>query len=111
MDPQDPEPFVFELCDAGTRSGAVLTFRQNLTAFGIAAGEVVAVQRSRVLTGQVIDPRDVNEFVNPDYDFFPFYLFDNIGSAAEIVDLLLAAGVIPEFDKLIRDSAGLHILN
>lgn len=99
-----------ELVDAGSVAGAVLTFRQNLNVHGLATGEVILVKRSRVLSGYLSDMTDDNEFDDPDYAFYPFYLYDGLGSAADIMDLLLAAGVLPGFEKLVRDSAGLHIL-
>lgn len=40
---------------------------------------------------------------------YNFYLFDNVGYIADFVDVLTAAGVIPEHYRLTRDAAGLHI--
>lgn len=40
---------------------------------------------------------------------YAYYLYDNVGYTRDIVELLTVAGVIPEFFRLTRDAAGLHI--
>lgn len=101
---------VGELVGAGTVAGNTLTFRQDLADHGLATNERVLVRRSRLLTGQVLEPEAENVFENPDYTYYPFYLYDALGSAGEIMKMLTVAGVIPVFDKLVRDDAGLHVL-
>lgn len=102
-----------ELTDAGSIAGAVLTFRQDLADHGIASGEVVAVERSLVLSAQVIAPGESNDIFSsppPEYTYYPFYLFDGFGYARTVLDFLTAAGVIPDFDHFFRDDAGPHII-
>lgn len=102
-----------ELVDAGSIAGANMTFRQDLADHGIASGEVIAVERSLVLSAQVISPNDANDIFGsppPDFDYYPFYLFDGFGFARTVVDFLTAAGVIPDFDRFFRDATGPHII-
>lgn len=41
---------------------------------------------------------------------YPFYLYDSIGPVRDIIDILTAGGVIPVYNQLYRDDAGLHLL-
>lgn len=43
-------------------------------------------------------------------NFYPFYLYDAVGQVRDIIDILTAGGVLPIYNKLVRDDAGLHIL-
>ena len=105
----DAGPVVYEIVDTGTDGGAgALTLR---SASPFPTGTVMAAARTQTLTGQLRDKQDVNaQTTPPAYDSYPFYLFDNMGFARRVVDMLTAAGVIPGFETFNVDDAGPHIL-
>jgi len=83
--------------DAGTLSGAQLTFRQSLWAKGL----TLEIAVSDVLTGQLLTDIDVgNLVIDPGppvlYEWYPFYLADPVGAIAAYIDTITVAGVIPE---------------
>lgn len=110
----DAGPVTAELADAGSSAAAVLTFRQDLSAFGLAIGDVLNVHRSTVLSAQALDELDSVDFVAagtpPTYSRYAFWLYDPFGWLRTLIDSLTAAGYIPDFDRLYADAAGNHIL-
>lgn len=112
---QDFGPVHFELVDTGSEAAGVLTFRESLTTeFGLATGELVAVSRTTVLSAQAEDALTTISETSPGpprvLSHHAFWLFDDWGYARRVLDALTVAGVIPDFDSLFRDDAGLHIL-
>lgn len=114
--PTDAGPVEFELVDAGSESAGVLTFREDLgTEFGMSSGELVAIGRTTVLSAQALDePATVTE-ISPGpprvLTRHAFWLFDDVGFARRVIDKLTVAGVISDFDSLVRDDAGPHLID
>jgi hypothetical protein len=102
----DAGPVPYALVDAGTQAGAALTMRQN---FPFGTGTVVAIQRTSVLSAQVLDDKDENIQVTPERDFHPFYLADRWGFVRDVIKRLTDAGILPDYDHLSRDAAGPHV--
>jgi hypothetical protein len=67
---------------------------------------------------EVVQGPNNERFADDSYLMWPFYLFDHFGIVRDLVDLVTAAGVIPDFDHLQRDVEnypgdeveGLHII-
>lgn len=90
--------FGWELVDASSVAGSVLTLRDSLPA----ANTDVAVNYTAVLSAQIVR----NEFVRNDGSlgsapnvFYPFYLFDVDRATRQLLDEVTAAGVIPAFER------------
>jgi hypothetical protein len=104
----DVGPVPYEIVDAGTVAGAVLTLRQALP---YSAPFVVSASYSTVLSAQLLDGGDSNVEAPPGtFTFHPFYLADDFGFIRDVLKLCTVAGVIPDFDHLFRDDAGPHLL-
>jgi hypothetical protein len=85
----------WELIDVGTEASKVLTLREALPA----TNTDVDVIYTTVLSGQVL----LNEFVqnlltSPDL-YWPLYLWDIDSVTRTLMDLITAAGVIPEYER------------
>lgn len=107
--PVDAGPVPYEIVDTSTVAGANVTLRQ---AVPFAGGflPVLETDYSSVLTGQLHDTDDANALVSPGvYHLYPFYLYDNWGWLRDLIDVITAAGVIPDFDSMTRDAAGIHL--
>lgn len=83
--------------DSSSFSGTTLTLRQALWDNGL----VMEISYSDVLTGQLLKDTDVsNALISagppPLYEYYPFYLSDQVGSIQDYIDTITAAGVIPE---------------
>lgn len=86
----------WELADAGSVAGAVLTLRAN-PPLDIPVGYEVILETvySEVLSGQLLAGHEVDN--DPAGAFFPFYLPPNpLGPFRSFIDNLTVAGVIPE---------------
>lgn len=100
----------YELVDVGEDASGLLTLR-DATPFD--AGTVMAVYASKVLSAYLHIETEPNEYIGPgqeNYREFPFYLFDGIGYVRRVFQMVKAAGVIPDFDHLVEDTSGRHIL-
>lgn len=99
----------YEIVDASTDTAGTLTLRQ---AMPFAAGTVVSVYASKVLSAYLFHEREFNELTPPDtYKMYPFYFWDAFGYVKTIMEIVKAAGIHLDFINLFRDEAGLHILN
>lgn len=75
-------------------------------------GTLMRVYYSRVLSAYLHDNQDRNTLVSTGpntYTLYPAYLYDAFGYARDILDLMTAAGVIPDFDLYYEDASGPHI--
>jgi hypothetical protein len=101
-----------EIVDAGTVAGATLTLRNNLPITPVGEYPIMAAARSLVLSAQLLDEKESNTLLSlpSNYSHYPFYLADNFGFVRTVVDLVTAAGVIPDFDRLFRDASGPHLI-
>lgn len=101
----------YELIDAGTDAGGNLTLRAALP---FDAGTVMAIHASKVLSAYLYHEKDLNvvSSVGPPaaYKAHPFYLYDGFGYIRQVLDTVRAAGIFPDFDRLIVDNAGEHIV-
>lgn len=98
----------YELVDAGTDAAGTLTLRE---AAPFPVGTVMDVHVSTVLSAYVYEERQENELTPPStYSMHPFYLYDGFGFVRGVLDILTVAGVIPDFDNLVVDASGYHIL-
>jgi hypothetical protein len=98
-----------EVADAGSESGGVVTLPAALP---FPSDTLMEVYYSKVESGYLFDPTVRNALVSLsplEYEIYPAYLYDDIGFARTVVDILTAAGVIPDFSRFFRDSAGPHI--
>lgn len=83
----------WELVDAGSLAGAVLTLREALP---VAAADV-SVRYTAVLSGQILRNEFVsNSGVAPTL-YYPYYLLDVNEGVQELLENVTAAGVIPKF--------------
>jgi hypothetical protein len=89
------------LHDAGDITGSILTLRKSLPTFAFFPWpSVVCVDESVVHSGQLLSPDLLNELISESpllFEYYPIYLADPFGYLRYYVDLLTAAGVIPEF--------------
>lgn len=106
----DAGPLDYELIDASTHAASNFTLRQNPSLYGVTSGEVVEVSRSTVLSAQLSDPDSSTIYSGLNsYNQYPFWLATDIGVAQDLLPLLTAAGVIPDFESLSVDDAGYHL--
>lgn len=100
----------YELVEAATDSSGTVTLRQTT---GFAAGTVIAIHVSKVLSAYLNSEREHNALLDDSpltYQAYPFYLYDGFGYVRIIMDIVRAAGMYPDFDKLFVDAAGRHLL-
>lgn len=107
----DAGPFPYEIVDTSTVVGPAVTLRQALP-IGIVGGytPLLEAEYTTVRSAQVVDSLDTNSYTAPDYEIYPFYLNDQWGYIRDLIDQITAAGVIVDYDSLVRDAAGLHLL-
>ena len=67
---------------------------------------LIALRRTRNVSGHLTPSSASNDPVG---SYKPFYVWDAWGFLRPLVESLTAAGVLADFDSLIRDAAGLHI--
>lgn len=110
---------VFELVDAGTRTGAVLTLPAALPGT-LPSPARLAVAVTRVRSAYLLDSRARNELLLSGGDAsYPAYLSDRAGWIRGVLFALKAAGVEVDFDRLARtiedyplppgNPAGIHV--
>lgn len=86
----------WEQSDASSFFGDTITLRKEFWKNGL----LFDVMPSRVLTGQVLDAESENELIDTDpniYEYYPFYISDPFSLLKSYVDVITAAGVIPEY--------------
>lgn len=101
-----------EISDTSSRVGVNLTLAQALP-YGISGGwtPLVSVLYSVVLSGQLSDESDQNVALGSgNYQLWPLYLSDFWGYVRRVIQAIVVAGVIVDFDSLQRDASGLHIV-
>lgn len=93
---------------ASTLAAATITLRQALPY----STPVVQVTYTVVDSAQVLNTGTPNPLVSPGvYTYYPFYLWDAWGYLRGIIaEFLLVAGVEPDFDRLVVDATGYHLL-
>lgn len=102
----------YDLIDAGTDAAGALTFRSALP-FG--AGTVMMVHASKVLSAYLFHEGDPNLLLSGTgpsavYQLYPFYLYDGFGYVRTIMEIVRAAGIKADFDHLVSDASGRHVL-
>lgn len=98
-----------EVANAGSESGGVVTLPAALP---FPSDTLMEVYYSRVESAYLFYPTVKNALISLsplEYEIYPAYLYDNIGVTRVVVDILTAAGVIPDFTRFYRDSTGPHI--
>ena len=115
----------FNLVDIGTEAAGLLDVTrapfplatQTYTDPVVGWTPLLSVGRTEVLSAQVLDSlaRNTDPFASPpvtEETYYPFYLWDAWGWIRRFLDkALLAAGIRADFDRLVKDGAGFHILD
>ncbi len=92
----------WEMSDAGSVSGAIVSLRQPLPITTPGYDRVLDVLAIYVLSAHLQGPDDENVLIDEgppaEFEFWPVYLADPLGFISQYIEAITAAGVIPEFE-------------
>jgi len=102
-----------EIVGTGTFSSPTVTHRLvDINRDTPNAQPIMQIRYATTLSAQLWETTLTNAVRNTtDLTHYPFYLFDSTGYGRDFIELLVVAGVIPEFFGLIRDASGPHIIS
>lgn len=111
VDPVFPADSALEIeFPSGSFVGGNLTLRQPLTVNPASDSPVVNVSYARWPSGDLFGVGEPTTRVGGDLDRFAFYLYGPFGAYEDLFWDLVAYGVVPIFDGLVVDDAGVHIV-
>ncbi len=91
----------WELQDAGSIAGDVVTMRQGIPSSLPSVAQVLAIVYAQVLSAVVLEDASSSvTLITEDpaaYSHYPFYLSDPLGYARDYLSSITAAGIIPDF--------------
>ena len=94
----------FEIVNASTFAASTITLRQALPDTA-----PLFLRYTTVPSATLLLPEFTNEYVAPNYDAFPFYLWDNWSWLRDYLETIRPAGIKIDFDNLFEDTSGLHV--
>jgi hypothetical protein len=94
----------FEIVDAASFASSTLTLRQALP-----NTDPLQLRYTTVPSGTLLPIAFRNDYTAPNYDAFPFYLWDNWSWLRTYLDTVKPAGIKIDFDRLTEDTSGLHV--
>lgn len=97
----------YTIVDKGTVTGADLTLP---SAHPFAADPVVSVHYTTVASAQARDEKDSNTETANVFLYRPLYLSDSFSWIRKLIDSITAGGVLADYDSLIRDASGPHLM-